>query len=139
MKGDCVHSVPVSSHSCSLAAETPGPKSLCTAVSRLECKGDLYEMDLTLDVNNEIYPLEVSAPFSSHMVVLYRQASCRLREVLLLIMSLCSRQLIPLGAGSIRCFERSELHNRANLCRDKVCLAVKTKMSAHVVWLWLAF
>lgn len=33
-------------------------------VSRFKCRGDLYEMDLTLDVNNDIYPLEKNAKFS---------------------------------------------------------------------------
>lgn len=33
-------------------------------VSRFVCKGDLYEMDLTLDVNNEIYPLEKNGKFA---------------------------------------------------------------------------
>lgn len=130
MKGDCLHSVPGAGPW--RLTNTSGPRLLCTAVSRLECKGDLYEMDLILDVNNEIYPLEVNSPFSSRTVVLYRQASCWLREALSLIMSLCSRQLIPQGAGSIRCSERSELHNRAKICRDKLCLAVKTRISAHI-------
>ncbi len=29
------------------------------AVSRIKCKGDLYEMDLLLDVNTDLYPVEV--------------------------------------------------------------------------------
>ncbi|KAK9819784.1 hypothetical protein WJX72_002320 [[Myrmecia] bisecta] len=33
-------------------------------VSRLRCRSDLYEMDLTLDVNSDLYPKEVGEKFS---------------------------------------------------------------------------
>jgi RNA polymerase Rpb8 len=40
---------------------------LC-AVSRIKAKGDLYEMDLLLDVNTDLYPMDVrkfAAEFSA--------------------------------------------------------------------------
>lgn len=43
------------------------------AVSRFKCKGDLYEMDLTLDVNVELYPLEASP--STVYRIIHRQSS----------------------------------------------------------------
>jgi len=33
-------------------------------VSRIECTGENYEMELTLDVNTDIYPIEVNQKFS---------------------------------------------------------------------------
>eukprot|EP00983_Pelagomonas_calceolata_P012790 409026-Pelagomonas_calceolata.AAC.5 len=33
------------------------------AVSRYQCRSDLYECDLTLDVNVDVYPLEVNAKY----------------------------------------------------------------------------
>ena len=35
-----------------------GCVNLC-AVSRIKAKGDLYEMDLLLDVNTDLYPMDV--------------------------------------------------------------------------------
>ena len=32
----------------------------CCAVSRFQCHSDLYEMDLMLDINTSIYPLQVT-------------------------------------------------------------------------------
>jgi len=34
------------------------------AVSRIKGKGDLYEMDVLLDVNTDLYPMEVSTSFA---------------------------------------------------------------------------
>jgi hypothetical protein len=33
---------------------------LCCAVSRFVCRSELYEFDLTIDINIDIYPLKVS-------------------------------------------------------------------------------
>ncbi len=45
---------------CRLAAHTDeGATEL--AVSRFKCRSDLYEMDLLIDINVDVYPVEVRA------------------------------------------------------------------------------
>ncbi len=48
---------------------------LCCAVSRYQCRSELYECDLTLDVNVEVYPLEVRSEWIS--TCLWVLSSCR--------------------------------------------------------------
>ena len=43
---------------CIQAALAPPP----AAVSRIKCRSDLYEMDMILDVNVDVYPVEVGGP-----------------------------------------------------------------------------
>jgi hypothetical protein len=40
---------------------------LCCAVSRFVCRSELYEFDLTIDINIDIYPLKVRQP-QTHLV-----------------------------------------------------------------------
>lgn len=53
---------------------------LCCAVSRFVCRSELYEFDLTIDINIDIYPLKVgdwlALPLQQRMQQLHLVAGC---------------------------------------------------------------
>lgn len=55
------------------------------AVSRIKGKGDLYEMDVLLDVNTDLYPMEVSTNFAVAWIATWNDTQGRLRAQLIIM------------------------------------------------------
>lgn len=60
---------------CTHIAPAPAPAPAALAVSRFQCRSDLYEMDLLLDVNIDVYPLHVRGDAVTDEAVMAEQAA----------------------------------------------------------------
>ena len=65
-----------------------------TAVSRFKCRSDLYEMDLQLDINVDIYPLLASPVLSWCTACTLKQINARVHFPSVLHQAVCSETTI---------------------------------------------